>query len=132
MALPILPDCEALVSAYLRGHEDITALVGDRVYTRIPRTADWPLIRLWRVGGGPVYNSPLFLDKSLIQIDAFGGSTSQARTLGATAMAVLAKMPGAVPNITSVEFGAFASDEDDAFDPPKPRYRFDVSVSARI
>lgn len=126
----LLPDVEAIVSRFLRDSVDMAALVEDRVYTRIPRNAGFPLIRLWRVGGAPVYSTPLFLDSALLQIDAFGGSVAQARTLAATAMAVLSDLPGR-DGVTGVVFGSLASDEDAAFDPPKPRYRFDATVYAR-
>jgi hypothetical protein len=131
VALTILPDVEAIVSAYLRSHPDVAALVSDRVYTRIPRNPTFPLLRLWRIGGAPVYSTPLMLDAALLQIDAFGGSISQTRTLAATAMAALADLPDGHPNVRGCDFGALASDEDPSYEPPKPRYRFDVTVYAR-
>lgn len=126
------PDIEAMLSAYLRQAAPVTDLVGQRVYTRIPRQPEWPLVRLWRIGGAPVYSQPLVLDAPLVQFDAWGGSAAQARTLAATVLTVLSQFPSDVPGITGIAFGPFVADEDASYDRPKPRYRFDATIWVRI
>jgi hypothetical protein len=137
----LLADSQAIVSQYLRSRSEITALVAQRVYSHIPRgndgTADpskFPLLLITRVSGSPVYSVPFFFDAPLFQFDAYGGSTAQAWTIAATAQAVLTELPSydtALGQVTGVQFGFFAQQDDTDFSPPKPRWRFDCTVYVR-
>lgn len=134
MALQLLPDVEAFLYRYLGTQPDVAALVAGRVYTRIPNAPAFPLLRIVRVAGAPVYSAPLFLDNALVQFDAFGGSSVQAFTLAETVRAALAALPGSGDDqllVTGVTFGTFAAADDDSYDPPKPRYRFDAFLYVR-
>ncbi|MFG0329225.1 MAG: DUF3168 domain-containing protein [Phycisphaerales bacterium] len=128
-------DAEALVSAHLRASVAIQALIGERVYTEVPKRAEWPLLRLQRIGGGPVA-SPAVLDGARLQFDAFGGSKAQARELAATVVAELdANLAGVhaayASTVTATRAGTLRYSPDTTFDPPKPRYLVDVTVYVR-
>lgn len=131
----LLADAQAIVSQYLRSRSEITALVGQRVYSHIPgNDVVYPLLRVLRIGGAPVQSDLLFFDAPLFQIDAFGGSAAQAWTLAATAQAVLTELPSydtALGQVTAVRFGFFAEQDDTDYTPPKPRWRFDAFVYVR-
>lgn len=137
MTVTLLPDAQAIVSQYLRSRSEITALVDQRVVSHLardPESQTYPVLRVVRIAGAPVYSVPLFLDEAWFQIDAFGGTTAQAWTLAATAQAVLTELPSyntALGQITGVRFGSFAEQDDDNFSPPKPRWRFDFTAWTR-
>lgn len=127
----MLVDAERLVSAYLRDRDEIAALVADRVYTAIPANPTWPLVRLTRIGGAPVFNRPLHLDRALIQCDVFGGPKATAHEIAETCRAALTDLPSAYSAlgvVTDVQFGTFAYLPDAAYTPARPRYVFDVAV----
>ena len=128
-------DAEALVSAHLRAASSVTALVGDRVYTAIPKRAEYPLVRLWRIGGGPTASPPV-LDAARIQVDVYGGSKAQARELAATVLGELEAnlvgvQAGGESTVTATRAGTLRFQPDTTYDPPKPRYIVDVQVYTR-
>lgn len=132
-ALELLPDAEQVVSAFLRAHPRITALIGDRVYTVFPAQAGpEPLLLLQRVGGEPPFSHPLVLDIAQLQMDAYGGPKKAANVLAATARAVLTELEDAsYPEVASVRFHSLRWVPDETFSPPRPRYVFDVDVAVR-
>lgn len=130
----VIPDTEAMVSSFLRSRSEVTTLVAQRVFGELPKEPSYPAVRITRVAGSPVTDTHLSLDAPLLQLDVFGGTKAQARTIAATCMAVIAELPLTVVDggyVTGVRFGSLAYQPDDAFSPPKPRYRFDVTVFAR-
>jgi len=136
MALTILPDAERMISSGLRLSADLTALVGDNIYTALPKQASarvFPLVRLARIGGAPA-GTPLYLDTAFIQFDVWGGSKHEARTIAATVIAALVELVGYNEHggyITGVDPGATRYALDDTFTPSRPRYIVDVAVHTR-
>lgn len=131
MTVTLLPDVEALVSQFLRAQDEITDIVGDRVYTAIPKSPQFPLLRLQRVGGFPVTQQPLHLDAPTLQFDAYGGSKADAQELAATARSVLALRLEGVHDlgvVTGVRFGSMSWLPDPDYTPAKPRYVLDATV----
>lgn len=131
MTVELLPDVEALVSAYLRARSEITTLVAQRVYTALPSEPTWPLVRLTRIGGIPVMSRPLRLDAATIQVDCYGGPKALAWEIAETCRAVLAESDRAVHSegyVTGVQFGPMNYLPDREYSPAKPRYTFDVDV----
>ncbi len=128
-------DVERLVSELLRSDPDVVALVDQRVYTELPKRAEYPLIRFQRVGGAPL-TVPAVLDSARIQVDAYGGTKAQARTIAATARGVIeARLPGVwdsgASTVSSVRLGTLRYLPDTTFDPNKPRYIGEVIVRSR-
>lgn len=130
--LALLPDVEQLLSAFLRDQDEITAIVGQRVYTELPATKVYPLVRLTRFGGSPVFDRPLYLDRAQLQIDCYGGPKRLANELAETCRAVMAaRLPGVYDEaaVTAVGFGALTYLADDTFEPAKPRFLSTISVT---
>lgn len=131
-----LVDVEALVSQYLRSQSEVTAYVGQRVYTALPETKTFPLVRLTRVGGVPPMSRPLHMDAARIQIDVFGGSKATTLDTMDAIREELAKIVDEAPVqplgvVCGVRFGPLAYLPDGDFEPAKPRYTLDVTVTVR-
>jgi hypothetical protein len=139
--LLLLPDAEAVVSAFLRSRESVEELVGDHVWTELPakrkEVAEWrfPGVRVTRIGGVPVMSRPLVADRPLLQFDIWGGPKSLTRRIAETCRAELALIGeadlGDGVNARTPDIGALAYLPDDDFTPAKPRYTFDVSILLR-
>lgn len=137
-ATPVPPDVELVAVNYLtrvgsRVRDLTDAGAGRfRVYTTLPKAADFPLLRVVRFGGVPVRSYPLRLLAVSLQLDAYGGSKEDARRLIDTAVAELADMHTAthagavVTAVNVIRLAQYLPDND--FNPPKPRYTADVSV----
>lgn len=96
MAARLLPDAEELVIAYLLASDDIAALVGERVFPELPQDQDeWPILLVERVGGLPA--AERHLDAPEIELQAWADTKAEARTLAATAQAVLQELVGIQP-----------------------------------
>lgn len=118
-------DVERLLSSWLGAQPDIAAIVEDRVVTELPNRAVFPLLRLSLIGGAPITSQPLYLDRSYIQFDCYGGPKVQARTLMDTTRSLIdTGFPGAHPVgvITGVEWAEARYLPDDGYDPAKPRF----------
>jgi hypothetical protein len=119
-------DTERLLSGWLRAQPEIVALVEDRVYTENPNRAVFPLLKINQIAGNPVFSRPLYLDESLIQLDAYGGPKVQARQLIDTTRELLAeRFVGHhvdIGVVTAVNFGDLTYLPDDGYAPPKPRW----------
>lgn len=128
-----LPDLEQLLSAYYRSVDEVEEFFDDRVYTILPKGHDvWPTARLTRVGGEPVTNYPLHLDRARIQHDVWGGPRSRAHAGAQLLRRVLLDAVGAHETgvITGVEFGSLMRLPDQIFTPARERYLFDAVVYA--
>lgn len=130
-----LPDVERLVSAYLRGHPDVVALVGDRVYTAFPSEAGGePLLLVQRTGGTPPLSHPLVVDEAQLQVDAYGGRKVEAWELLTTTLAAFDELEGAVlpeGSVSAVRQGAIRAQDDDTFTPSRPRFIAIVNLTTR-
>jgi hypothetical protein len=137
VTLALLPDVERLVSSYLRARPDVTALVGDRVYTAFPAQASTdrpPAVLIRRTGGTPPFSIPLVVDEAEVQVDAYGGGKALAHEVVATVRVALAELEGAVrPEgvVAAVRFRALRYLPDEAFDPAWPRFIADVAITTR-
>lgn len=138
MPLDLLPDAEALVSAFLRDQAELAALVDDRVYTVIPRLdkgeAEWrfPLVRVSRYGGAPAFAQPLWIDQPTMQVDAFGGPKATAHDIASTCQALLdLRLIGRhdLGVVSDVVFGSKSYVPDPGFDPARPRYLFTFTAT---
>lgn len=130
MTVHVLPDIEKIVIDWALHTPEVNT-VNDRIYSTIPANPTWPLIRLFRIGGLPT-SRLLWLDEALLQVDVFGGSKSTARLIAETFRAhASAELVGAHGEgvITAVAVGGLVWLPDTAYDPAKPRYTFDLSVT---
>jgi len=131
MALRIMANAEAIASAYLRSVPEVSALVGSRIYTVLPRKESdrvFPVVRISRIGGGPT-GSPAYLDRALLSVEVWGGSKSEAFTIASTIAGALDEIDGYSTGdgyATGSSPGALRYIEDGDFEPPKARYVVDV------
>lgn len=128
MTLRLLPDAEQLVTDWLRAHTDIDAIVGDRIFTALPKNPTYPCVVIRRLGGVPVIAT--HLDRARIQIDAWGRTKYEARTAAAAVQAALHEMPAgshSVGVVTGVEdeLGLTWSEDPTS---ERPRYTFGVLI----
>lgn len=136
MTLRYLPDVEAELSRWFRQQPELTAEISDRVYTVLPSEAQFPLLMLRRVAGGPEAWPPGSLDRPTIQIDAYGGTKAKARQIIDVARALVSeRLVGANLNDAMVVVGLAFSNlnyiPDVSFNPAKPRYTLDAILAVR-
>lgn len=130
----VMVDVERIISTYLRNVPAVVALVGDRVYTELPKSGGtFPLCRLARIGGGPT-GTPAYMDVARLSVDVWGGSKFQARELTATIAAALDEAAGYSAHggyIVGTSPGEVRYLPDETFTPTRPRYVVDVAVNTR-
>jgi len=127
------PNAEKLVSARLRAHPEIAALVEDRVYTSIPNNATWPLIKVERIGGGPRFAQPYVLDQPVIQISAYGGPKATAWAIAEAVRDIAEDLTGRDNDglVYRATPGTLRYVPDPTFDPAKPRYITTLTLTTR-
>lgn len=130
----IPPNMEALVSAFLRDQAEMTDLVEDRVYTAIPKDAEYPLVRVVQLLDTPA-GAPLYAVGFEMQVEAFGGSKADAWRIASTARALIdVRLSGDYPGFGVVNGstpGALLDLPDEDFTPAKPRWLFTSTIYGR-
>lgn len=132
MAVPLLPDVTQLAIDALLAQSPVTALVGTRIYPRIPDTPTWPLLRVsvvdeierqWHTG------------LARVQVDCWGAGNTltdeqQARTIARTLVSVHRDLRGAYASgrISNTGLGAVVP----APDPDNGRPRFVVDLLLHV
>lgn len=127
MAVTVLPDVKALVIAYLESHPSITALVSNRVHGDVPTSPTFPLLKVWRNGGSGSW--PHYIDRAILQFDAYGRNGTEASNLARVSLAVLKDMPQEHSRgiVTGVEETLGLQEiPDPAYSPAKPRFIFSL------
>lgn len=123
-------DIERLLVWWCRDIPEIAAIYGDRIYTEMPNTPVFPLLRIVRVAGAPTSRLAR-LDNPLVQLDSWGGPKVTARDGIATVLAhMAAELVGTHPEgvVTAVEVGSLSYQPDTDLTPPHPRYSADVAI----
>lgn len=130
------PDSEALVATWLR---QAGGVIPARVYSSIPNTPTWPLLRVQRIGGLP--KDRRWVDYPSLQVEVYGDTLkSQAHDIAAAARARCMAMQGL---IFTTEGGDGADAEvkavedtlgltwlpDPSYTPARPRYLFGIAVT---
>lgn len=136
MSLTLLPDTAALTSQFLRDQSEVVALVGQRVYTVLPNTKTFPLVRVTRVGGSAGTTFAHWLDAPLFQVDVWADTAAVAFQVAETCRAALVQrftgvhhFTGVSGVVTSIDAGGITSGFDSE-DPKRARDRFDVVIHA--
>ena len=131
-----LPDAEALVIDALLGLPEVTgSALGTRVYGVVPKDRVFPLARVARYGGDPLYDGhPYWLDVAALQVDVWAdGGMVEAHDLAELLRGVCAlRLPGFVSAggvISSVKVSGLVQSPDQTFEPAKPRYRFTATTT---
>lgn len=137
MSITVLPNVEAIVSRFLREHDAINDLVGQRVAGSTPRETPEGWIRITQIAGSQL-SKALYFGAVHLQVECYGSNDrneaqSEASLLARTALGVLETMPaetvaGAV--VTAVRFGDVMRIPDTELEKPRERYIFDTWVWA--
>lgn len=132
------PDIEKITGVYLRADSSITALVGDRVGGKHPRSIADPWIKLVQIGDSTIGDQPVHLVATNLQFDCYGGDDEnlaheQASELARTLRASLEDMSdashtGAV--VSDVKFGPLSRVPDTAIEPERERFILTATIYA--
>lgn len=130
-----LPNAELLMTSFLRQQETVTALLGDNIFTTLPKGfADWPACRVTRFGGNA--DVDVLLDYPLLQFDIWGGpkiTASQAASRIQTALRT--RLPWRLDGVGAIgsllTLGGLRDFPDSTYDPARPRFIFDARVLTR-
>jgi hypothetical protein len=132
VATILLPDTEKLVINALLSMPGLSAL-GGRIYSVTPKERTFPLARVARFGGDPLYSGhPYWLDQPALQFDVWaqGGFVEAFGLAEQMRSAMACELVGAWPEgvVDEVKVSALTQAGDTEFDPPKPRYRFTATL----
>jgi hypothetical protein len=130
MTVHVLPDIERLVIDWALATDALTDLVDDRIYSTVPNSPVFPLIRVMRWGGVPPQQLH-WLDQASMQIDVWGGRKAEASEVARTVAAYIAhELPGAhaLGVVTATQVGGPRWEPDASYTPAKPRYVVEASV----
>jgi hypothetical protein len=135
----LLPDVEAITSAYLRSNADVTGLVGQRVYTQMPKKPVennlFPLVLISQFNDSLTAPPMPYWVTSRIQFSCYGGATKMAWTVATTIrVLLLTDFIGAHSGgVVTVSDASGLQDLPDASigDSPQPRWIFDATITAR-
>jgi hypothetical protein len=87
--LVVLPDWLACLSEWLRDQDEVTDLVDQRVYTELPATKTYPLVRVAHLTDPSATPGVHWAVDCLFQIDIWGGPKAITWTIGETIRALL-------------------------------------------
>jgi hypothetical protein len=131
MTTVLLPDTEQLVINALLGMAELSSL-GGRIYGVTPKNRTFPLARVSRFGGDPLWGGePYWVDSVMLQFDIWANSGFvEAYSLAEQMRSCVATLTGAWPEgvVVSARVTALVATSDPDFDPPKPRYRFTATL----
>jgi hypothetical protein len=125
----LLPDVETMCVEFLKANAAVDAFVSGRVYGELPPQVDFPAIAVLLVSD----NVPIEfrLTGTWVQIDCFGETRLEARTLARTAHAEMVAWSGAVAGgvISDVSTIIGVRHIGEPVD-NRPRYQFAVRIHA--
>jgi hypothetical protein len=113
---------------------DLAALVGDRVFTVLPKEKTFPLVRVVRWGGAPDRRVPglAWLDHADLQIDAWAERQLQVTDVARCLVAALTeRLPGTRPGgvVTASTVTSLATELDADYAPVLHRARLTATVT---
>lgn len=133
MAVVVIPDAEALVGGWLRGHPDLIAL-GARVAGRTPNTTTAPWIRITQLDATviPRARSEYHVDYT-IQLDCYAGAAAmtahtgqaEASAVARTARAILVGLRATVADgvaVSRVRIATHLRNPDTVMEPARERF----------
>jgi hypothetical protein len=137
-SLVLMPNTAALASQFLRAQPEVDLYTDGRVYTKLPRTKAYPLVRITRVGGRLQPGRPLWLETVTLQVDCFAGQAKTAHDLARICRAALGqRLPGShevdgddiAAVVTDVQVGGITETDDPTEPEARSVARFDTRVT---
>lgn len=128
-------DILRIVTDALMNDEDLSALVGGRVYTVLPKEKTFPLVRVVRWGGAPSRRVPglAWLDHADLQLDAWSPNQLQVTDVARCLVAALVeRLPGTRPGgvVTASTVTNLATELDADYAPVLHRARLTATITA--
>lgn len=128
----VLPDSIVAVRAFLLQVPEVTALVGNRIVTRLPVNPTWPAIRLTLISA--FMSGFRRVDTATFQVDCFSPDEATAHRIARIVRAALADCQHFVTPTAVLLGGADLAVRplpDESFTPPIQRYAVSASVFVR-
>lgn len=136
MTLQLMPNVLTLLASFIPDDADMAPLVDRRVYADLPAGEKvWPAIRTTRIGGSPASSAPYFLDRPLVQIEAWAPKRIDAWRTAETCRASLStrltgahNVAGDLVVVDGVDIGGIREDIDEDHSPVLHRAHFDAVI----
>lgn len=138
--LILSPNVEALVVQFLRDQEELTDVVGERIYTTLPTACEFPALRVSLFYERPVTSIPNWVTAHDVQFDSFGGPKATAwqaaevakaclsqRFIGEHTFTIGASTVSGV--VTDVRCWGLRDLPDTEWEPAKPRFMFTATIT---
>ncbi len=138
MTVTLMPDVEYVLRDFLLAQVEVTAFTSEIHKAQLPAGVTWPAVKLTRIAGSALIETPQTFDSSRVQVDVFGGPQRTANRLAETIRQVIQRM-GNYQHADGTITYAYADppiyqpDQSITGDQggPKPRYIVDVTLTSR-
>lgn len=132
--LVVMPNWEALVVEFFQAQPELDPLVGDRIYTAIPKGATYPLVRVTQITDEKITSEPLWIANVSIQVEAYGGTKATASAIARLCEGLLAaRIRGTHTSrdavVNGFTGGGMQDIPDDEYEPAKPRFLFSCTIT---
>ncbi len=138
MTVTLMPDVEYVLRDFLLAQSEVTDMTTQIHKAQLPAGVTWPAVKLTRITGTAIIETPQAFDQSTVQVDVFGGPQRTANRLAETIRQVLQRM-GNYQHADGTISYAYAAPP--IYQPdttitgdqggPKPRYVVDVTLTSR-
>ncbi len=139
MTVTLMPDVEYVLRDFLLAQAEVTAITTQIHKAQLPAGVTWPAVKLTRITGAAVIETPQTFDESRVQVDVFGGPQRTANRLAETIRSVIAR--GMTNYVHADGTISYAYSDPPIYQPdqsitgdqggPKPRYIVDVTMTSR-
>lgn len=131
----MFPDWLACLSEWIRSRPAVTALVSDRVYTELPASKTWPLVRITQLTDPLTVPNVHHAVDGLFQVDVWGGPKATTWTIAETIRHQLHTQLAGRHDLTAGSFvctgvtpGGIRRDNETIEGSARPKCIFDVTV----
>jgi hypothetical protein len=139
MPIRLMPDVEYVLRDFLLAQAEVTAITSQIHKAQLPAGVTWPAVKLTRITGQALIESPQTFDESRVQVDCFGGPQRTANRLAETIRSVVNQRMGNYMHADGTI--SYAYSDPPIYQPdttitgdqggPKPRYIVDVTLTSR-
>ncbi len=139
MTVTLMPDVEYVLRDFLLAQAEVTAITTQIHKAQLPAGVTWPAVKLTRIVGVSIIETPQQFDESRVQVDVFGGPQRTANRLAETIRSVIAR--GMTNYIHTDGTITYAYSDPPIYQPdttitgdqggPRPRYIVDVTLTSR-
>ncbi len=139
MTVTLMPDVEYVLRDFLLAQTEVTTFTSEIHKAQLPAGVTWPAVKLTRITGSPLIETPNQYDESRVQVDVFGGPQRTANRLAETIRSVIsARMLNYQHADGTITYGysdppIYQPDTELTGDQggPRPRYIVDVTMTSR-